>query len=116
MLPRRRSGRRTRVVAYDRPQEGSTQMVDLLKTVNRRGNAFHSCLQLKRQKLGVVACLGQVPPLETKPLLLGRLPHSSPRALPGAPVLGRIRTPSPHLAPALAAPLPERGPARALPR
>jgi hypothetical protein len=33
----------------------SAQMVGLLETVNRCGNAFHSRLQLEGQKLGVVA-------------------------------------------------------------
>lgn len=32
----------------------SAQMVGLLETVNRCGNAFHSCLQPEGQKLGVV--------------------------------------------------------------
>jgi hypothetical protein len=32
-----------------------TKMVDLLKTVNRGGNAFHSRLQLEGQKMRVVA-------------------------------------------------------------
>jgi hypothetical protein len=32
----------------------SAKMVDLLKTINRCGNAFHSSLQLEGQKLRVV--------------------------------------------------------------
>jgi hypothetical protein len=35
----------------------SAKMVDLLKTVNRRGNAFHPRLQLEGQKLRIVARL-----------------------------------------------------------
>src|SRR3979411_580831 len=55
----------------------SAEVVDLLKTVNRRGNAFHSRLQLEGQKLRVVARLVQVAAMEPKGLLLCRLPHVS---------------------------------------
>src|SRR4029077_10339902 len=76
----------------------SVQMVDLLKIVDRRGNAFHSRLQLEGQKLRVVARLVQVTAMEPKPFLLRRLPHISLFAFPWAWVLGRIRAQSPDLA------------------
>src|SRR5277367_1544475 len=73
-------------------------MVDLLKTVDRCVNAFHSRLQLEGQKLRVVAGLVQVTAMEPKPLLLRRLPHVSLLAFPWAGVFGRIRAQSPDLA------------------
>src|SRR3981081_3157765 len=76
----------------------SAAVVDLLKSVNRRGNAFHSRLQLQGQKLRVVARLVQVTAMEPKPLLLWGLPHISLLTFPGARVFGRIRAQSPDLA------------------
>src|SRR6266850_5848480 len=76
----------------------SAEMVDLLKTVNRCGNAFHSRLQREGQKLRVVTRLMQVAAVEPKPLLLRRLPHVALLAFPWARVFGRIRAQSPDLA------------------
>ena len=85
-------------VVYDRSGGRSAEMMDLLKTVDRGGDAFHARLQLQRQKLGVVAGLVQVAAVEPKPLLLGRLPHVALLAFPRAGVLGRVRAQSPDLA------------------
>src|ERR1700730_18119854 len=69
----------------------SAKMVDLLKTVNRCRNAFHSRLQLEGQKLRIVTRLVQITTMEPKRLLLCRLPHVSLLAFPRARVFGRIR-------------------------
>src|SRR5258708_7148248 len=74
-------------------------MVDLLKTVDRRGNAFHSRLQLEGQKLGVVAWLVQVTGMGPKPPLAARASPYSLVGLPRGSVFGRYPSlvPSPAL-------------------
>src|SRR5258708_3067690 len=76
----------------------SAEMMDLLKAIHRRRNAFQPCLELERQKLRIMARLVQVTTMEPKRLLLGRLPHVSLLAFPRSWIFGRIRAEAPDLA------------------
>src|SRR3954451_17588299 len=73
-------------------------MVNLLQAMHGRRNAFHSSLELERQKLRIVTRLVQVAAMKPKRLLLGRLPHISLLTFPWARVFSRVRAQSPNLA------------------
>src|SRR6476620_536630 len=73
-------------------------MVNFLKSIYGRWNAFHPGLELQRQVQRVVTRLVQVPTVKPQRLLLRRLPHVALLALPWTWVLGGFGTETPHLA------------------